>query len=264
MEGKNNENTVTYQFMNYPLALQWVADSLPEGFSGYLVSALWKKVEEKSLPASCRLVRLVRASGKVESQVLSSVHSDKYGPESISVQGGYRVYRYQAHAMLVYAFSAYHWELGVTHRFFNRESEKVMTTVLTRLISFSLATEGVAGFWGEVKNQEWRIGSQSMMGTQRFFIDWKNQKCITHKEENLPAFLKIVRLDKNQKNERSLTREELLGFLLTHSTFFDDQGLLVAIRQVIQKIASHAVGFTRSSLETAAENKAVEYSSRVP
>ena len=82
-----------------------------------------QKVPEIVKKKRGRVLSMVEETSAVVRQFDAIKESDRYGPESVTPQQSYRVYRYKGQAMIVYSFSSNEWQLGCFFDFGSSENE---------------------------------------------------------------------------------------------------------------------------------------------
>lgn len=191
-----------------------------------------------------RLLNIKEASVKVSQQILRSNQDDRFGPESITELASHKVYRYKSQALVVFSYRFKEWEMGCFANFGNEKSTLETKMVLHRYLSWSLSVIGVVGFWGVPVEEGVVINKPSEVKAEAVYFDLKRLSTITIEgEKKVGSNFKIIRLDTTLTNRNIiLKREELIGFLFTHSTFLDYRGPSIPVRQVIQEISQLATG----------------------
>ena len=120
---------------------------------------------------------------------------DKYGPESLSQMGSYDVYRYKNTGMMILGAQSYLWELGIK----NTINQDALRVILTRYLSFALASKGVVGFWGVPVEQGFVVMNSTAAQHESVFVDLAQNVLITY--------------DGKKSIERFTTKRQLRGFL---------------------------------------------------
>ncbi|MCO4752975.1 MAG: hypothetical protein KC478_00765 [Bacteriovoracaceae bacterium] len=189
-----------------------------------------------------RILKISKASIKVSQQIRGiSNGMDKYGPESISSQGGYEVYRYHGVGMMIFAQQSNTWEMGLVNPTLNIEKIKVM---LTRFVSWALAPKGVVGFWAVPVDQGFVVMKPKESLFEAVFIDIDQMAMMTQDGiKPICADLQILRVDETLKNSsKSMSKEALLSFLCSNTTHFSYSGLPNTMRAKLYEVASFASG----------------------
>ncbi|MBC77218.1 MAG: hypothetical protein CME64_14500 [Halobacteriovoraceae bacterium] len=189
-----------------------------------------------------KVLKLSKASLKVSKQILGvSNGMDRFGPESISTQGGYEVYRYQGVGMMIFSQQSPTWEMGVLNPATNTEAVKVM---LTRFVSWSLVQKGVVGFWGVSVNEGFVVMKPKDSLFESIFIDINQMAMITQDGvKPIAGNLQILRLDDTLKNAtRQMSKEGLLSFLCANTTYLSYSGLPTSMRSSLYEVSSFANG----------------------
>lgn len=255
-----DQNIMYFQYHteeDYPIYLGLVGsgdDGFADSFSSLITQMNFREMSgneidlaklELAKNPSARMLKIKPASYKVERQIESAAHSDRFGLESILPKEGYKVYRYKGHALLVYSYAAEVWECGVTESFGeNEEGIFAARTVLNRFLSWALAPLGVIGFWGvPVKEGLVVLKAKESQG-EAVFLDFNKRKVLSMDGvKSIPSRLKILRLDNKLKNKNiKMTTEELMSFLSVHTSFFDPEGHSLPIRQLLQAASRRGEG----------------------
>lgn len=189
-----------------------------------------------------RVLKIVKASAKVARQIdMTDYVFDKYGPESMSRIGNYDVYRYKNVGMMIFAADTLLWELGVK----NCENEKAIRSVLTRYLSFSLASIGVVGFWGVPIEQGFVVMKPKSSNAESVFIDLKKNILITYDGiKTINSDFQILRLDSTLKNEmRRMKPDDLFSFLSMNTAHLSYTGVDFILREAIRELSQVALGY---------------------
>jgi hypothetical protein len=191
-----------------------------------------------------RVLSVEEAGFKVGAQLNRHLTDDRYGPETVTFVENHRLYRYKSQALVVYSFRSKEWHLGCFSNFGEKKNRFEAAMVLNRFLSWSLSNLGIVGFWGTPVEEGVVITRPMDSKGEAIFFDLKSMNLLTIDgvKKIKPGF-KIIRLDSTLQNRNiQMRREELIGFLNTHSTFFDPEGLTVPVRQVIQELSLIATG----------------------
>lgn len=244
-----------YQFMrnlNLPLFVRIPTTGFDADLPNFLKTMNFSEVSgedlveaEKSLNTNirARLLTIQLASGQVRSQIDQASESDRYGVESITPKPGYRVYRYKKFGLVVFSFNATEWQMGCYENFGTDETVLQSRVVINRFLSWALAPFGVVGFWGVPVEEGMAVLKRDDAYGEAVFFDMEKNRLFTmNGEEEIQGSFQILRLDNVTKRQVRMTREELLSFLNSNTTFMDYEGLTVPIRQAVQQLSKVATG----------------------
>ncbi|MGB0453695.1 MAG: hypothetical protein ACPGJV_08260 [Bacteriovoracaceae bacterium] len=197
-----------------------------------------KKIEKKlETRLTGRVLTLKPAAPSVTRQIEGVLEADQFGEESIIPKTGYRVYRYKNAGLLVYSFAATEWELGCFENFGSQEAKFESTVIINRYISWSLASHGIVGFWGDYEDNHMVVMRKDAAEGHAVYLDFNHSQIImaggAHK---LGAKFRIVSFNSTAKRATKMNPESMLSFLSSRCSFLDVQGLSVPVRQLIQNI----------------------------
>ena len=244
---------------DYPVFVALEDNENQENIEGLLAQVGFRKIQgneidgmqkELSDNSHARSLCIKRASMRVVGQIESAVTSDRYGSESILPKSGYKVYRYKAHALVVYSYAASVWECGVTDLFCaGEESFFAARTILNRYLSWALAPLGVVGFWGVPVEDGSVVLKQKDSQGEAVFIDVRNHKFLSMDgATSLPSRFKLLRLDRHLRRKNIKMRsDELLSFLSVHTSYFDPEGNSLAVRQLLSALSRLCEGVIHPS-----------------
>lgn len=193
-------------------------------------------------PKSTRLLKIVKASPRVSRQINRVDYAfDMYGPESFTQMGKYEVYRYKQVGMMILGDGNYLWELGLK----STEDQSAIRMILTRFLSFALASQGVIGFWGVPIEEGFVVMSPREANFESVFVDLNKNKLLTYdKVKNIEPELQILRLSPVIRNElRQMSIENLFSFLTMNTTHLTYGGFEVSVRDAILELSQVASGY---------------------
>lgn len=247
---KDLKNISYYQFyqeLNYPIFIKFESADFELNFQQILNDLGFSKVENKKLSKinieknTTKVLSIKEAVPKVVRQI-RSIHfsSDRYGDESITPFGHYDLYRYRDVGMMVMGHENY-WEMGVCFREDRVLKIKVM---VTRFLSLALASQEVVGFWGVPVEEGFVVRKPQEANFESLFIDVHRGVILTQDGlKKIGAHLQILRLDETIHGEsRRMTRESLVSFLCTNTTYFSYKGLDYQLRMAIFELVTYAEG----------------------
>jgi hypothetical protein len=198
----------------------------------------------KSSDKKYHILTIEEASAPVSRQIDSSIESDYYGPESIVPKSGYQVYRYRGEALIVYSLAAKEWRMGCYPDFGAEDKKMAHRSIINRYLSWSLAHSGVVGFWGVPVDEGVVVLKQAESMGEAVFIDTAKRKVLTiDGEKRMRGHFTIMRLDSGLSGRNlMMSSEELLSFLSLHCTYFEYDGMIRAVRQMVQEISKTSSG----------------------
>lgn len=245
MSGENEIHYYQFQGMGeYPFLLKFEGDEIVSCLKNELSVLGFKKIETKDakkLPIqkfSAKILKISMATPKVAREItMGAPGLELMGPESISARGSYNVYKYKSVGMMVFANTSSVWELGVL----NPEAyKKEIKIILIRFLSWALATQGILGLWGVPVEEGIVVMKPITANHEVVFLDLKKMRMMTQ-DGSSPIYpgTQIIRLDEGLKQSaRQMSKEQLVSFLSTHTTYLSHQGLHLNLREAIIELSS--------------------------
>jgi len=134
--------------------------------------------------------------------------------------------------------------MGCFDNFAEDTNDYSFKVIINRYLSWAMAPLGLAGFWGVPVDEGMVVMSEQGSRGEATFVDLNNQRIISIEgQQKMKARFNILRLNNAIKGRNiRMSQEELLSFLTMNSTYFDDHGLSVPIRQIIQMLTRAATG----------------------
>ena len=240
-----------YQFqkdLNYQVYLRLEGEGIETAITPSLVSLGFTEVEEAELKKiafnkhETKVLKVNEANIRVAKQIQSSAGPlAAYGPESLTNQGSYQVYRYQNVGIMVFSEGSASWELGLVRPAHNETQVK---TMLVRYLSWALGGQGVVGFWAVPVEEGLIIMKPAQAQFEAVFIDVKKMCLITQSGvKSIGADLNVMRLDETISNStRGMSREGLLSFMGANTSYFSHMGITPAMRHSLYELTSFAKG----------------------
>lgn len=191
-----------------------------------------------------RLLTFQVATPIVAKQIHMMRPTDKYGSESIIPKTGYKVYRYASAGMMVYSSASKEWTLGCFPEFGSENEDFSSKSILNRYLSWALSSQGIIAFWGVPVDEGIVVLNQKQSNGEAIYVDVLNKRVISlDGARDLKGSFCVLRLDPNLRNKNiDMKSEQLLSFLTTNVVYFDDRGLPMVQRQMIQAITKMAIG----------------------
>ncbi len=243
---------VTYfQFqkeLDYQVYLRLEGDKLESALTPSLISLGFSEVEEEELKKTAfhkhetKVLKINEAGVRVAKQIQSFAGPlAAYGPESLSNQGTYQVYRYQNVGIMVFSEASASWEMGLVRP---EHHETEIKTMLVRYVSWALGGQGVVGFWAVPVDEGFVIMRPVEAQFEVVFVDVKKMRLITQSGvKSIGADLNVMRLDETLHNEtRGMSRESLLSYMGANTCYFSQMGITPAMRHGLYELTSFARG----------------------
>ena len=218
----------------------------------FLEQHQFSKVDEESFsalkeqyPDHYRILTLKKASSRVARHMGPLPRPDDWDSEDIIPQEGYRLYRFQGHALMVYSLLYPEWELGVHGEFGTSQNQTIYRIILNRFLGLAGAPLGICGLWGVYGDSGVVVMDKISSLGEAIFMDLKND-CVLTMEGPRPLgkHFSFIRLDANLRGgPRRMSGEELLSFLSSHCVFLDTKGLGLPIRQMVHNFSLHYQGW---------------------
>lgn len=201
------------------------------------------KIKDQSYDMNqTRVLKISKASPRVSRQIDSTDYVfDKYGPESFSRMGDYDVYRYKGVGMMILGEASLLWELGLK----NTEDVNALRVILTRFLSFALASRGVVGFWGVPIEEGFVVMSPKASNFESIFIDLNQSAILTFDgKKSIETDMQILRLDSTLSNGiKKMKPENLVSFLSMNTTHLSFDGYDIRLKDTVYELAKIAIGF---------------------
>lgn len=229
----------------YPIYLRFLNDELDPKFN-HLVKEMGF---QELLPAESKKISLVgpqirvltiqNASSRLQAQISGSDLLDKYGPESLSYQGGMPIYTYRRVGIMGLPQEKNLWDLALSSDIQHTEHMVGLRIVLVRFLAQSLSGLGVLCYWGTMKDDSIVIMKQSQSFGEAVLID-VNKKVVFFNggEAKFSSNLKLIRRDKDVKMASSIKREELISFLSVSTCLLSFTGITVEMKKNIFNLSS--------------------------
>lgn len=240
-----------YQFqkdLGYQVYLRIEGEAVEAAISPSLTSLGFSEVEDAELKKitfnkfKTKVLKINEASIRVAKQIQSFASPlSVYGPESLSNQGAYNVYRYQNVGIMVFSDESASWEMGLVRP---SQHETEVKTMLVRFVSWALGGQGVVGFWAVPVEEGFVVMRPAQAQFEAVFVDIKKMCLITQSGvKNIGADLNVMRLDETLRNaSQKMTRESLLSFMGENTSYFSRMGITPAMRQSLYELSSFARG----------------------
>jgi hypothetical protein len=190
-------------------------------------------IEEKTL------IVLKDASPMLAKRIGSFSAENKYGDETVQPYGDFNLYKYRGVGMLMIPHQHNIWEMAITGS--TKEGvEAKLRAMLMRVLSFVLAPFDIVGTWGVPVDEGMVLLSQKDSNGEAVFVDLDSMKLLTVEgEKDMTSPFEIIKLDKNLKNNaQSISKEELIGTLTHHCTYFSFQGIPYNLKGKMMDIAN--------------------------
>lgn len=243
---------------DYPVYVRFKQDELSTKFLHLLNELGFNELNEKDAKkislhrTHTRILTIQGASARLEQQITGSDLLDKYGLESLSIQSGMPIYTYRKVGLMGLPVNKTLWDLALHHDISHTDQLIGLRIILIRFISQALADLGVLCYWGTVKDETVVVMKQLQSFGEAVLID-VNKKVIFSNggEVKFHSSLKILRKDKDVKNNAIMSREEIISFLSVSTCLLSFSGITPAMKKAIYEISTYATASYAIS-ETAA------------
>jgi hypothetical protein len=235
---------IYYSYRNkdeYPVYVRFSNEMLEQKLQSTLTQIGFQKAvtqdfKEQEQPPHWVVLDLDWASARAAKRMMSSeIKEQTFGVENISQNQGYYNYNYRGFFSMVYGANTHLWQGRFLANQFEQNLELKLRIVLFRFLSFALMPLKVVGLWGVPVDNGVVVTSQSKAEAEALFVDLNTQKLLTIEgEKPINGYLEIIRLDATLSNtSRNMSSEELISFLLTHTTALGPLGVPSQTRQAI-------------------------------
>jgi hypothetical protein len=249
-EMKDLKNISYYQFykdLDYPVFVKFESPDFELNFQEVLKSLGFSKVDnnklgEINIDKSTKVLAIKEAVPKVARQINTAhISMDRFGDESITPFGHYDLYRYRNVGMMVMGHGNYYWEMGVC---FSEDKIQQIKVMLTRYVSLALSSSDVVGFWGVPVEEGFVVMRPDSASYESLFVDVHKGVILTQDGvKKLGAHLQILRLDETIHGmSRRMSKEALVSFLSTNTTYFSYNGLDQQLKRAIFELVYYADG----------------------
>lgn len=229
----------------YPVYLRFRQDELNPKFLHLLNELGFNELNEseaKKIPLGkthTRLLTIQSASARLAQQITGSDILDKYGSESLSLQGQCPVYTYRRVGIMSMPPLKNLWDLAIHQDISHTDQMIGLRIILVRYLAQTLAEHGVLSYWGTVKDETVIVMRQLNSFGEAVFIDASKKAIFSNGGEiRLGTQLKILRKDKDVKFSSSMSREEIISFLSVSTCLLSFYGITQAMKRSIMDISA--------------------------
>lgn len=236
--------------LGYELYLKFENQDMVDHLDPTLKTVGFEKIDEKDVksskifsPKESTVITIKKASHKLNSKInFSNGMFDSFAEESVYTQGYYNIYRFKGAGLLIFAESKFEWELALKYNGLDLDKFRVM---LTRLISFALAPQGVVGFWGVPVDEGVVIRRALDTKFESVFVDLTREVLITYDGiQDIECGMQVLRLDQAlDRDPIRMRKEELLTFFSSHHTYLSYMGQHPIIKQTLMSLVNACDGF---------------------
>lgn len=231
----------------YPVYLRFKQDDLHPKFVHLVNEIGFQELadnESKKIPLNklhTRMLTIQCASARLQQQINGSDHMDKYGLESLSIQGVTPVYAYRRVGIMAVPQNKTLWDLAINHDISHTDQMVGLRVILVRFLAQSLADQGVLAYWGTMKDENVVIMKQLQSFGEAVLIDL-NKKVIFSNggETKFGSGLKIIRKDKDARAGQLIGREELISFLSVSTCLLSFSGISPSMKRAIYDLSAQA------------------------
>lgn len=190
-----------------------------------------------------KLLTIQQASSRLQQQINGSDLLDKYGHESLSLQGGMPVYTYRKVGVMGVPAGRSLWDLAINPDILHTDQMVGVRIMLVRYLSQALAEQGVLCYWGTVKDDAVVIMKQGLSYGEAVLIDTSKRLIFSNGGEiKLGTSLKIIRKDKETSVGGRMSREDLIGFMSVSTCLLSFNGITPSMKKSIFDLSAHSMG----------------------
>jgi len=230
---------------NYPVYLRFRQEELNPKYLHLLNELGFSEltdIETKKISLAkshTRMLTVQGASARMQLQINGSDLLDKFGLESLTIQGSTPVYTYRTVGIMVSPQQKPLWDLALHHTISQTEQMIGLRIVLVRFLSLALADLGVLCYWGTVKDETVIVMKQNQSFGEAVIIDLNKRTIFSNGGEmRLGAHLKILRKDKDSKSHVVMSREELISFLSVSTCLMSFNGISTSMKRAVMSLSS--------------------------
>jgi hypothetical protein len=241
-----------YQYrktQDYPVYLRVVPDEghtkLEHLFNELGFSEVPEKDSKKiSLQRSLtRILTIQGAGARLQQQINGSSILDKFGHESLSLQGTTPVYTYRRVGVMGLPLQRTLWDLAINNDNLQTDQMVGLRVMLTRYLAFALSEQGLISYWGTVKDETIIVMKQGDSFGEAVFVDEARGMVFWNGGEmRLPTHLKFLRKDKDHRAAGKMSREELISFLSVSTCLLSFTGISTTMKRAIYALSSRSTG----------------------
>lgn len=190
-----------------------------------------------------RLLTIQEASPRLQQQIAGSDLLDKYGLETLSLQGGMPIYTYRRVGIMGVPSNKSLWDLSVHPEILHTDQMVGLRIILVRFLAQALADSGVLSYWGTVKDDTIIVMKQAQSFGEAVFIDVNKRVIFSNGGEvKLGQTLKILRKDKDAPGSSYMSREDLIGFMSVSTCLLSFNGITPSMKKAIYDLSAHTIG----------------------
>lgn len=230
----------------YPVYIRILLEDMNPKFTHILNEMGFNSLSEQEVKkiqlqkTHTKLLTIQKASARLQLQINGSDLLDKYGSESLSLQGGMPVYTYRKVGVMGVPAGRALWDLALNPEILHTDQMVGIRIILVRFLAQALAEQGILCYWGTVKDNAVIIMKQAQSFGEAVFID-VNKRCIFSNggEIKFGTSLKIIRKDKEHVSGH-LSREDLIGFMSVSTCLLSFTGITPSMKKSIYDLSSYA------------------------
>lgn len=232
---------------NYPVYLRFKHEELNPKYQHVLNEMGFSELTESEAKKiqlqrpNIRILTIQEASARLHHMINGSDLLDKYGQETLSLQGNVPIYVYRKVGVMALPSSKPLWDLAI-HQDISQTDQMVgFRIVLMRFLAQALADQGLLCYWGTVKDENVIVMKQLHSFGEAVIIDVAKKVIFSNGGEmRLGSHLKIIRKDKEVKVATLMGREELISFLSVNSCLLSFSGITAAMKRAIYELSVSA------------------------
>jgi hypothetical protein len=234
---------------DYPIYVRLAAEA-PTAKLTHLLTELGftalSDADAKKIPLhrpNTRILSVQEASARLQREISGSELLDRYGAESLSLQGGMPVYTYRKVGLMGLPFGKTFWELAVHPELAHTDQMVGLRVVLVRFLAQALSYDGVLCYWGIVKDDAVIVMKQAQSFGEAVLIDVKRRVVFSNGGElRIGTGLKVIRKDKETRTPSQMSREDLIGFLSVSTCLLSFTGVTPMMKKAIYDLSTNATG----------------------
>lgn len=229
---------------DYPVYLRFKQEEMNSKFTHLLQELGFNEltdIESRKIQlqrTNTRMLTVQFASARIQQQIMGSDILDKYGHESLSLQGDIPVYTYRKVGIMAMPKYKGFWDLALHSEISQTDQMVGFRIILVRFLSEALSACGVLSYWGTIRDESLIIMKQLHSFGEAVFIDWNKKVIFSNGGEiKFQSHLKLLRKDKEFKTAGSMGREETISFLSVSTCLLSFHGVTNAMKRSIIELS---------------------------
>lgn len=234
---------------DYPLYIRFQPDDVSSKLEHLLKEfgfqeLLYIEVKKISLQRPYTKILTVQNAGpRVQMQISGSDLLDKYGCETLSLQGGVPVYVYRKVGLLTVPAGKILWDLALSQDISLTDHLVGIRVILARFLAQAFAEQGILCYWGTIREGSIIVMKQGQSLGESIIIDFQKRLAFyPGGEVKLGSSLKLIRKDKEITVPGMMKREELISFMSVSTCLLSFSGITLAMKKSIYEISACTSG----------------------